>query len=199
MGKKKVHQNWLSKKKWICSICRIVSESEASPTDESHFHSKVSLNVLKCNSHKMQYYTSWWQKGLGYGKRAVTFGWSKTHQLFTINPMPSKIWENRLTKHRTAKEISFVLVVVRLRSNTDTIMSVCGLRAVAPAALRGATSLFTSLSVKRRAYKTAGPIQYSVPASITDSTLPAGRGAGIGTSIILTLESEKYKAVFNIW
>lgn len=77
-------------------------------------------------------------------------------------------------------------------------MSVCGLRAVAPAALRGATSLFTSLSVKRRAYKTAGPIQYSVPASITDSTLPAGRGAGIGTSIILTLESEKYKAVFNI-
>lgn len=58
-------------------------------------------------------------------------------------------------------------------------------------ALRGATSPFTSLSVRDEAYKAAGPIPYAVPATVTDSTLPAGRVAAIGTSIILTLESEK--------
>lgn len=61
-------------------------------------------------------------------------------------------------------------------------------------ALRGTTSLFTSLSVRDEASKTAGPIQYTVPASVTASALPEGRAAGIGTSIILTLESEKYRA-----
>lgn len=77
-------------------------------------------------------------------------------------------------------------------------MCVSGLHAVALTALCRATSLFTSLSVRDRLIKLGWAIQYTVPASITDSTFPAGHVAGIGTSIILTLESETYKAVFNI-
>lgn len=154
--------------------------------------------MLKCNSHKMQYYTSWWQKGLAMASMPWLLVALK-HISCPINPMPSKRWENRLTKHCTAKEISFVLVVVHLRSNTrhdyECLRLACGCTRSPP---WGHIAVYESLR-QRRAYKTAGPIQYTVPASITDSTLPAGRVAGIGTSIILTLESEKYKAVFNIW
>lgn len=77
-------------------------------------------------------------------------------------------------------------------------MCVSGLHVVALTTLCRATSLFMSLFCQRQAYKIAWAIQYTVPASITDSTFPPGHVAGIGTSIILTLESETYKAVFNI-
>lgn len=64
---------------------------------------------------------------------------------------------------------------------------------------RGHNAVFTSLSVRREAYKNR-PIQYSVLASVTASnaSLRAVQ-AGIGTSIILTLESEKYKSKSSLF
>lgn len=110
-----------------------------------------------------------------------------------IHPTSSKRWANHSTKHHCTVNLSSA--AVRLWTDTNAIMSVCGLRAAANCApsVGPRRCLRVSLS-ETGAYKTAGPIQYTVPASITGSTLPAGRVAGIGTSIILTLESEKYKA-----
>lgn len=74
---------------------------------------------------------------------------------------------------------------------------VCGLYVVALPILSRATQLFMSLSVKDRLIKRLAN-SIHCQCLYNGLNIPSRPAASIGTSVILTLQSETYKALFNI-